>query len=86
MIVLHYRAIPDLLRQVQRATAASVRATRWPPPTRRACAAAATRVGAGQAARPTRPRCVRRRAAACARTARPGPAVRWPPERSPQAS
>jgi hypothetical protein len=72
MIVLHYRAIPDLRRQVQQATA-STRATRQPPSTRRPCAAAPTPVGAGQAARSTRPRSVRRRAVACIRTVRPGP-------------
>jgi hypothetical protein len=64
MIVLHYRAIPDLRRQVQQATA-SARAARQPPSTRRPCAAAPTPGGAGQAARSTRPQSVRRRAAAC---------------------
>jgi hypothetical protein len=76
MIVLHYRAIPDLHRQVQQAIAASAPAARQPPSTRRPCAAAATPAGAGLAARPTRPRSVRRRAAGCPRTARPGSTVR----------
>jgi hypothetical protein len=76
MIVLHYRAIPDLRHQVQQAIAASAPATRQPPATRRPCAAAATPASAGLAARPTRPRSVRRRAAACTRAARPGPTAR----------
>ena len=75
MILLHYRAIPDLRRQMQQATA-SAPATRQPPPTRPPCAAAATLAGAGQAARPTRARRLRRPAATCTRTAGTDPTVR----------
>jgi hypothetical protein len=56
MIVLHYRAIPDLHRQVQQAIAASARATRQPPPARRPLHGSGHPARARQAARPTRPR------------------------------
>jgi hypothetical protein len=75
MIVLHYRAIPDLRRQVQQAIAASARAARRPPSARWPCTAAATPTGAHWAARPTRP-LSSRGATACTRTARPGSSAR----------
>jgi hypothetical protein len=76
MIVLHYRAIPDLRRHVQQAIAASAPATRQLASARRPCTATATPAGARQAAPSIRPRSVRRRAAACPHTARPGPTAR----------
>jgi hypothetical protein len=76
MIVLHYRAIPDLRRQVQQAIAVSARAARQPPAARRPCTAAATPAGAHQTARPTRPRSFRHRAAACTHTPPPGRTAR----------
>ncbi len=53
MIVLHYRAIPDLRRQVQQAIAVSARAARQPPAARRAPAhlGIGNRVAAHQGAR-----------------------------------
>jgi hypothetical protein len=73
MIVLHYRAIPDLRRHVRQAIVASARAARQPPSARRSCTAAATPAGARLTARPGS---FRRRAAACTRNARPGPTAR----------
>jgi hypothetical protein len=74
MIMLHYRVIPDLCRQVQRAVAASAPAARQPQPPRQPCTTAAN---AQPRARPTvRPGSVRHRTAACTRKAPPGPAGR----------
>jgi hypothetical protein len=76
MIVLHYRAIPGLRHQVQQAIAASARDTPHPPSARRLSTAAAPPAGARLATWPFRPRSLRRRAAACTQTARPGPTAR----------
>jgi hypothetical protein len=76
MIVLHYRAIPDLRRHVQQAIGASARAARQQASARRPRTAAATPAGAGMAAQPTRPRSVRRRAGACTHSPPPGRTAR----------
>jgi hypothetical protein len=73
MIMLHYRVIPDLCRQVQRAIAASAPAARQPQSPRQPCTAAAN--APSRARLTVRPRSVRHRAAACTRKAPPGPAT-----------
>lgn len=82
MIVLHYRAIPDLRRQVQQALAALAQPARQPSSAGRLCSATATRACAGSAAGPTTPRSAGRRTAGCARRAVPAqsrddPACWW---------
>ena len=74
MIMLHYRVIPDLCRQVQRAIAASAPAARQPQSPREPCTAAAK---SPSVARPSlQARSVRHRASACPRKAPPGPTAR----------
>jgi hypothetical protein len=72
MIVLHYRAIPDLRRQVQHAVAAPSAPARHPPTACRPCTATTARVRAGLAG-PTRPRSPSGHTAPCLRLAHPGP-------------
>ena len=72
MIMLHYRVIPDLCRQVQQAIAASAPAARQPQSPRQPCTAAAN---APSGPRPAgRRRSVRHRASECTRKAPPGAA------------